>query len=1225
MRPRLRSTAITADDVPIVPPACVNASGTIVIGQSVGQSQIEKGASEGLRVAVGQAQQLTALPIIVRWYNHTTEEELMINVKRLVEVDCAFAIAATTPTSVTEPSLLAYLKRYGVPLVGTMSASQDLRILVNNTASFLRGSSLRRTTLPFVVNVRASGTDELNAVLSVLAQDWSSLSKVALVAHSTPFGTAAYNYVNSALITLRGTKGQGLLNQVFLSTETMTDSQMASAMTGLFTNSPTTLIMCTTPATSAQVIKWLAHSGKKDMAVYLVSWVSGTDMTTRLDSESKALLDSNDVSMYFTQNMPNPTPASTWQSIPLIRRFVNAKTSYKSHSALEGYLVGWFIYEVAQQAVARNSLPLTRGDFLYTIFVDVRTFNVQGMKLGPYGDGGISGGTSTQSAEEACNQGVHDMYMVLWEPSNGSETHLAGATTKWAGCIAPQWTSSGTLTLVGSIDLESTASDTTSRSGLLGAVNDHNAEGDNTVLLRSMEGNLSGIASGLRDSKVVAVVSPLLTDTTGVSTVFQDVALISPLPGGIVNLFPSAYDEMDAAFAFLETLKVTKVAIIRNDDSLYTTQCIQALEHINDTRGVHPEDKGVTDAATWIRENPSSEFGAVLILGGTFNASKAGTASKIVRLLNSQVVSTGRGGRNNASSSLTYSLSVSPPLVYFATTSDLRTEYSTWVSSTDTDGTSFRSFFVGKFLGAVIDVAKNGESNKSVGAEELLKAVYKRSVFTVGGIQIGPFQDSCSKERECCNQGLNTVYVLSGQSTNQRVVKMFGDGDCGRKYWPVIDEASDDNMNLILGLAIGLGGGGLLCVLILTLVIWRASRTVEFFNIRKGEIELGKCLGNGRFGSMYMADWHGTTVAVRVIDKKATPKEDQRLIKEEVLLLHKHHHPNLLMLMGYCETKTELLVVTEYMEGGTLAEYLRKEKRYADVYSLVAMAFMDAKGTVKVSDFWFSSKKGAFSSSGSGKSLKKAAWQPPEVIAGTLLTPATDVYAFGIVLWEIIAPPDMTLTSSSASASASAASVTDSQSTSHSVPGTPVMSSGMMSAGLGGAIEMQTPQLGPPEIPPNASPEVAELLEKCWQSQPERRPSIFQILRSWPTTFAVRAFHRDKCSTHLQCAQTLGAFEVPQDLIPSVGSANAAGLFSHQSSGSGHNNPKNSEMSGDDMASMVGIMPLKMDSVALQMPQKIDAGGLAEVNQLAAEPAKHRSGSVSSKTRSRQGSAENNV
>eukprot|EP00727_Mastigamoeba_balamuthi_P002953 m51a1_g12655 hypothetical protein (171) ;mRNA; r:3176-3736 len=169
------------------------------------------------------------------------------------------------------------------------------------------------------------------------------------------------------------------------------------------------------------------------------------------------------------------------------------------------------------------------------------------------------------------------------------------------------------------------------------------------------------------------------------------------------------------------------------------------------------------------------------------------------------------------------------------------------------------------------------------------------------------------------------------------------------------------------------------------------------------------------------------------------------------------------------------------------------------------------------------------------------------------------------------------------------------------------MSSGMMSPGQGGAVEMNNTQLGPPEIPPNATPEVADLLERCWQSQPERRPSIFQILRSWPTTFS-----------------TLGAFEVPQDLIPSVGSGNAAGLFSQQSSGSGHNNPaRNSEMSGDDMASMVGIMPLKMDSVALQMPQKIDASDLAEVNQLAAEPAKRRSGSVSSRTRSRQGSADN--
>eukprot|EP00727_Mastigamoeba_balamuthi_P002890 m51a1_g12599 hypothetical protein (295) ;mRNA; f:14-1151 len=259
------------------------------------------------------------------------------------------------------------------------------------------------------------------------------------------------------------------------------------------------------------------------------------------------------------------------------------------------------------------------------------------------------------------------------------------------------------------------------------------------------------------------------------------------------------------------------------------------------------------------------------------------------------------------------------------------------------------------------------------------------------------------------------------------------------------------------------------------------------------------------------------------------------------------------------------------MEGGTLADYLRREKRSVDMYSLVAMAFLDGKGTVKVSDFWFSNKRGAFSSSGSGKTLKRAAWQPPEVIAGTFLTPATDVYAFGIVLWELIAPPDMTMTLTSCSSSIAHS---ESSTSAQSSPVCHVMPSPSMTGLAAGsaAVEMNNTQLGPPEIPPNASPEVSDLLERCWQAQPERRPSIFQ---------------------------SMGAFEVPQELLASAGSGKEQpALFSQMSDSSASNNPaKHGDLNDEMAASMVSIMPIKMDSVALQMPQEIQEGSFTMLSK----------------------------
>eukprot|EP00727_Mastigamoeba_balamuthi_P013611 m51a1_g8873 putative serine threonine protein kinase (1704) ;mRNA; r:610235-618112 len=1186
----------------------------VVVGVSAGDSQIEQSAAEGLVAAIEEAARLTTLPLVPRRLDHVTEADLIRNVERLVANESAFLVATTTGTSDTEPRLLGLLRAAGVPLVGTLSACKDLRDVANLTAAY--DSSGSKGELPFVVNVRASGVVELDAVLSVISHDWDVLQRVALVTHDMDFDTWVIDYVNSSIRTLTG--ASGLASYATIDRENHTDSDIKRGIEKLFEDPrrpPQVLIVATTPNTTAQFVRQLAASrSSTGLKVFFVSWVSPEDLAVRLSPAVKALLARNRVQMFFTQNMPfpNASAATPWQSTPLLRRFRDAGTRAKSHAALEGYLTGWFIYEVAQKAIAHSGLPLTRQAFLSAVFEDVRTFNVLGVTLGPYGDGrGSTGGTAAQSAADACNQGVHEVFLTVWDPVNDTQTPLTGATLKFAGCSAPEWTARGSVTVVGSFDDVSNGVELTTRAGLFGAVNAHNSKGASSMVLRSrLAKDIKGAASDLVDGKVVAVVTPELQSARDAQWL-RSFATIAPMPvhpglvvpftRGIVNLFASAYDEMMVALKFFESQSKRSIAVIRNDESAYTSECVDGLtEALKHHPNITKRGEFTEDAASFIRDH-EGQYDAFLVLGGKLDGNSV-PHSATMRLLNSQVEQVHSVfDPNSTARSVTHTLSVFPPESHFASTSPLRTEYATWVSSDGASGSlSFMGFLAGQFLSQVVDVAKQGDVDKVLTSTEIVDAVYKRSSFSIGGVQFGPFNDRGSGSVDSCNQGSNTVYVLQGDLLKKHV---FHDkaGNCGWWFEPASPQSSDTD--LVLGLVIGLGGCTVLVLTALSVVVWRARRTVEFFNIRKGEIELGTCLGKGRFGAMYMADWHGTTVAVRVIDKEATPKEDQRLIKEEVLLLHKHHHPNLLMLMGYCETRSDILVVTEYMEGGTLADYLAKEKRYSGVYTLVAMAFdvvkgiaylhsckppivhgsicthnllMDGKGTVKVSDFWYSSKKGAFSSSGSSRTLKRAAWQPPEVIAGMLLTPATDVYAFGIVLWELIAPVEMTQSAASCTASESQ---TSSVHTPCPAPASPRLGTSMS---LGnGPVELSV-QLGPPEIPPNASPEVADLMEKCWDTRPERRPSIFQILRSWLSTFS-----------------SLGDFEIPQDLIQSVGSANAAGLMSQHSGHSSCKNAARAEDSSDDVsASMASFMAVKVDSVAMQVPQQPEK----ELSQLAASP-----------------------
>eukprot|EP00727_Mastigamoeba_balamuthi_P004017 m51a1_g13612 putative pas domain-containing protein tyrosine kinase (527) ;mRNA; r:174-1925 len=406
-------------------------------------------------------------------------------------------------------------------------------------------------------------------------------------------------------------------------------------------------------------------------------------------------------------------------------------------------------------------------------------------------------------------------------------------------------------------------------------------------------------------------------------------------------------------------------------------------------------------------------------------------------------------------------LSKTPPLSTLHKNNEVRQMYEQWLSEIDRGESSFRGFFVGMFLSAVIDaidddaLANGGES--LVTSELIVRTIYHIGIFDIGSITVGPFVDKCEGSVRCCNQGLDKVYII--------------------------------------------------------LVYMHTKRTLSFLNIKRPDLEINECIGKGRCGPLHVGDWHGTTVAIRVIDKREVSKGDLATIKEEIGLLHKLHHPNLLMLMGYCETRKELFVVSEYMSGGSLKEYLARNRGQLGVFSLIAMAFdvvkgiaylhaskppivhgsistrsllVDDKLTTKVSDFWLSrsDRKRARLSLSTSVRLQEHEWLSPEVASG-LLTPASDVWAFGVVLCELFQDrtPHRESSSQDLRSSSGSLSMSMTQMAQHPEP------------------DASTPQ------------EVVELMFQCWEPQPDQRPTIFTVLRSWPSTFAA-----------------VGRFELPADL-----------------------------------------------------------------------------------------------
>lgn len=90
------------------------------------------------------------------------------------------------------------------------------------------------------------------------------------------------------------------------------------------------------------------------------------------------------------------------------------------------------------------------------------------------------------------------------------------------------------------------------------------------------------------------------------------------------------------------------------------------------------------------------------------------------------------------------------------------------------------------------------------------------------------------------------------------------------------------------------------------------------WEIEPSTLELGDKLGEGEFGVVYRALWHGTAVAAKVL--KASSDIALGDFRSEIEVLRKVHHPNAVQFLGACTKREPYILVTELMPGGSLAD-----------------------------------------------------------------------------------------------------------------------------------------------------------------------------------------------------------------------------------------------------------------------------------------------------------------
>ncbi|XP_054821533.1 probable serine/threonine-protein kinase SIS8 isoform X2 [Prosopis cineraria] len=260
---------------------------------------------------------------------------------------------------------------------------------------------------------------------------------------------------------------------------------------------------------------------------------------------------------------------------------------------------------------------------------------------------------------------------------------------------------------------------------------------------------------------------------------------------------------------------------------------------------------------------------------------------------------------------------------------------------------------------------------------------------------------------------------------------------------------------------------------------------VAEYEIPWEDITLGERIGLGSYGEVYRGEWHGTEVAVkRFLDQDISGESLEEFISE-VRIMKRLRHPNVVLFMGAVTKPPNLSIVTEFLARGSLYRLIHRPNNQLDERRRLRMALDAARGmnylhncspvivhrdlkspnllvdknwVVKVCDFGLSRMKhSTFLSSRS--TAGTAEWMAPEILRNEPSNEKCDVFSFGVILWEL--------------------------STMQQPWG------GMNPMQVVGAVGFQHRRL---EIPDDMDPDIADIIRKCWQTDPKLRPSFAEIM-----------------------------------------------------------------------------------------------------------------------------------
>uniref|UniRef100_A0A3Q3B604 Focal adhesion kinase 1 n=1 Tax=Kryptolebias marmoratus TaxID=37003 RepID=A0A3Q3B604_KRYMA len=258
------------------------------------------------------------------------------------------------------------------------------------------------------------------------------------------------------------------------------------------------------------------------------------------------------------------------------------------------------------------------------------------------------------------------------------------------------------------------------------------------------------------------------------------------------------------------------------------------------------------------------------------------------------------------------------------------------------------------------------------------------------------------------------------------------------------------------------------------------------YEIQRDRIELGRCIGEGQFGDVHQGvyispDNPALSVAVKTC-KNSTSDSVREKFLQEALTMRQFDHPHIVKLMGVI-TENPVWIIMELCTLGELRSFLQVRKYSLDLASLIlysyqlstALAYLESKrfvhrdiaarnvlvstvDCVKLGDFGLSRYMEDSSYYKASKGKLPIKWMAPESINFRRFTSASDVWMFGVCMWEILMYGIKPF-------------------------------QGVKNNDVIGRIENGERLAMPPQCPPT----LYSLMTKCWSYDPSKRPRFNEL------------------------------------------------------------------------------------------------------------------------------------